>query len=90
MLAARMIDKPILRTAIMPVIGSRCLCREWVLSDPPSTISRFSSVASIHACQGCYLLIPQAPNPIIRRLASATGSIPSRHSHRQRPGFELP
>ena len=44
MLAARMIDKPILRTAIMLVIDSRCLRPECVLFDLPSTISRFCSV----------------------------------------------
>ena len=63
MLAARMIDKPILRTAIMLVIDTRCLCRECVLFDPPSTISRLCSVVMrIDSCLPMLLLFdPAAP-----------------------------
>ncbi len=61
MLAARMIDKPILRTAIMLVIDCRCLSRECVLFDPPFTISHFCSVVMrIDSCLPWLLLFDAA------------------------------
>jgi len=61
MLTARMIEKPILRSPIMLVFDTRCLCRECVLSDPPSTISRFCSVAMrIDSCLPRLLLFDPA------------------------------